>query len=193
MVLWHTIKNRSLGVEFHRQVPLLDFIVDFYSPEIQLAIEIHEHAHEYYYDKDQQKGILESHGVTFLNFSDLDINQNIDAAEIALKEKINALLAMENTLKKEKSVYATDKPPVDFNTAAESKLNPETAKADFSLSKKEKLKSKKIFEELFSEGKNISSYPLKLIYVKSALISEVPIQAGVTVSKKKFKSAVARN
>ena len=43
--LWMEIKNRALGVQFHRQVPMLDFIVDFYCHEIMLAIEIDGSSH----------------------------------------------------------------------------------------------------------------------------------------------------
>jgi len=64
---------------------------------------------------------------------------------------------------------------------------------DFSYPKKEKLKGKKLIDQLFAEGKSVSSYPIKLIYLKSALPHEVPIQAAVTVPKKNFKSAVKRN
>lgn len=61
-----------------------------------------------------------------------------------------------------------------------------------SFGKKERLKSKKLFTQLFEEGKSISSYPLKLIYVPAQHL-EVSIKAGVTVSKRNFKSAVHRN
>jgi ribonuclease P protein component len=64
---------------------------------------------------------------------------------------------------------------------------------DFSFPKKEKLKRKKIFEQLFKEGKGISNYPVKLIYLKTALPQDVRFQAGVTVSKRNFKKAVQRN
>ncbi len=59
--------------------------------------------------------------------------------------------------------------------------------------KKEKLKSRKRIDRLFLEGKSISNYPLKLIYLKTALLEDVKIQAGVAVPKKNFKSAVKRN
>jgi len=36
----------------------------------------------------------------------------------------------------------------------------------FAFPKKEKLKSKKLIEQLFAEGKSVSSYPIKLIYLK---------------------------
>ncbi|MFK7813591.1 MAG: ribonuclease P protein component [Maribacter sp.] len=62
-----------------------------------------------------------------------------------------------------------------------------------SFPKEEKLKSKKLIEKLFAEGKSISNYPFKLIYLKTELPFDVPIQTGVTVPKKNFKSAVKRN
>ena len=64
---------------------------------------------------------------------------------------------------------------------------------DFSYPKKDKLKSKKLIEKLFKEGKNISNYPIKLVYLKAHLPQDIEIQAGVTVSKKNFKTAVKRN
>lgn len=63
----------------------------------------------------------------------------------------------------------------------------------FTFPKTEKLKSKKLIEQLFAEGKSISSYPIKLIYLKVEPPYEVLIQTGVTVPKKNFKSAVKRN
>src|SRR3546814_639215 len=64
---------------------------------------------------------------------------------------------------------------------------------DFSFPKKEKLKRKKILEQLFKEGKGISNYPVKLIYLATALPEDVRFQAGVAVSKRNFKKAVQRN
>src|SRR5690606_27582208 len=57
----------------------------------------------------------------------------------------------------------------------------------------EKLKSKKLIEKIFTEGKAVSKYPLKLIYIQVNLIEGVKIQAGVSVSKRNFKKAVDRN
>jgi ribonuclease P protein component len=63
---------------------------------------------------------------------------------------------------------------------------------DQSFGRKEKLKSKKLITQLFEEGKGISIYPLKLIYITTDH-KEKPLQTGVTVSKRNFKSAVDRN
>lgn len=68
---------------------------------------------------------------------------------------------------------------------------------NFSYPKSEKLKSKKTIDLLFSKGKSVSKYPLRLVYVESdygiAENSEQKIKMGVSVSKKYFKHAVDRN
>jgi ribonuclease P protein component len=65
-------------------------------------------------------------------------------------------------------------------------------KKDVSFGKKEKLKSQKSIGQLFTEGKSLSIFPLKLIYLETAQ-QEVRIKAAVTVPKKNFKRAVHRN
>lgn len=59
--------------------------------------------------------------------------------------------------------------------------------------KKEKLKSESLIREIFEEGKSITSYPLKLIYLNIKVPEKTKIQCGVTVPKRNFKSAVKRN
>lgn len=58
--------------------------------------------------------------------------------------------------------------------------------------KHEKLKKKKYIDLLFSEGRTVTKYPLRLVYV-SVKDLDVPLQMGVSVSKKYFKKAVDRN
>lgn len=64
---------------------------------------------------------------------------------------------------------------------------------DATYPKDEKLKSKKIIDLLFSEGKSVSKYPLRLVYVAHDFEENVPLKMGVSVSKKYFKNAVDRN
>lgn len=63
----------------------------------------------------------------------------------------------------------------------------------YTFSKKEKLKSQKLIEQLFAEGKSVSAFPLRMVYIQTPLDSEVKIKAGVSVSKRNFKKAVDRN
>ncbi len=57
----------------------------------------------------------------------------------------------------------------------------------------EKLKSKILIEKLFSEGKYLKSYPLKLIYSPIENIEIKTNKTGVSVTKRNFKKAVQRN
>jgi len=57
----------------------------------------------------------------------------------------------------------------------------------------EKLKSKKLLEELFSSGKKLTEFPIKLVYKQLNFEDDVLIKAGVSVPKRNFKKAVDRN
>ncbi|MDM1063441.1 ribonuclease P protein component [Empedobacter falsenii] len=58
--------------------------------------------------------------------------------------------------------------------------------------KNEKLKSRKAFDELFSDGKTCVSHPIRFVY-KIKPKADYNIRVGVSVGKKKFKHAVDRN
>ncbi|MBT8302947.1 MAG: ribonuclease P protein component [Bacteroidia bacterium] len=59
--------------------------------------------------------------------------------------------------------------------------------------KEEKLKSEKLIERLFMEGKSLNQFPLRLIYLPLRFKKGGPIKAAVSVSKKNFSRAVDRN
>lgn len=63
----------------------------------------------------------------------------------------------------------------------------------FNYPKYEKLKSKTTIDLLFTEGKSVSKYPLRLVYVENSEHNAELIKMGVSVSKKYFKKAVDRN
>jgi ribonuclease P protein component len=64
---------------------------------------------------------------------------------------------------------------------------------NFNYPKTEKLKSKTTIDLLFSDGKSVSKYPLRLVYNLGHLDETQKIKMGVSVSKKYFKKAVDRN
>lgn len=64
---------------------------------------------------------------------------------------------------------------------------------NFKYPKNERLKSKTTIGLLFSEGKSVSKYPLRLVYRQAEENSEEQTKIGVSVSKKYFKKAVDRN
>lgn len=63
----------------------------------------------------------------------------------------------------------------------------------FTYPKKERLKSKTTIGLLFSEGKSVSKYPLRLVYYSGDIKQDEKIKMGVSTSKKYFKKAVDRN
>ena len=64
---------------------------------------------------------------------------------------------------------------------------------NFTYPKNEKLKSKITIGLLFTEGKSVSKYPLRLVYKAGSFDESEKIKMGVSVSKKNFKKAVDRN
>lgn len=62
-----------------------------------------------------------------------------------------------------------------------------------SYSKKDKLKSKILIDQLFAAGKSVSVYPLRLVYIPTTFNDNVKAKTGVSVSKRYFKLAVDRN
>jgi very-short-patch-repair endonuclease len=93
VLLWQQIKNKALGVQFHRQVPMLDYIVDFYCHELMLAIEIDGDSHLYKYNYDNKRqGDLEKEGVVFLRFTDIDVKRNMFSVGLTLEQVVQQLI-----------------------------------------------------------------------------------------------------
>ena len=92
ITLWNHIRKKALGVEFHRQVPILEYIVDFYCHELALAIEVDGNIHEFRFLEDSQRQeAIEKYGVTFVRFSNEEINTNLFGVLSSLKNIINTL------------------------------------------------------------------------------------------------------
>ncbi|WP_158961975.1 ribonuclease P protein component [Myroides fluvii] len=66
-------------------------------------------------------------------------------------------------------------------------------KQDETYPREEKLKAKRLIDELFITGKSVSKYPLRLVYIEINDEQAPPFQTGVSVSKRHFKKAVDRN
>ena len=97
VLLWQQIKNKALGVQFHRQVPMLDYIVDFYCHELMLAIEIDGDSHLYKYNYDNKRqGDLEKEGVVFLRFTDIDVKRNMFSVGLTLAQVVQQLITKKN-------------------------------------------------------------------------------------------------
>ena len=66
-------------------------------------------------------------------------------------------------------------------------------KIRYTLGKEERLKSRKIIEQLFKEGKLFTAFPFRIIWKYQTEQNGNSLQAGFTVSTKYFKKAVDRN
>lgn len=92
VLLWQNIKQRAYGVQFHRQVPMLNYIVDFYCHEIGLAIEIDGSSHDHAFEYDtKRQGELEVYGVTFLRFSNEEVKKNMFSVLLVIEETVKEL------------------------------------------------------------------------------------------------------
>lgn len=63
----------------------------------------------------------------------------------------------------------------------------------FTLKKEERLKRRKIIEQLFGEGKSVAVFPIRAQYKMYDNALDNPLQAGFSVSSRNFKRAVDRN
>ncbi len=80
VLLWNELSGKKMhGFDFDRQRPIDNFIVDFYCKELNLAIEIDGDSHDYKYEEDlKRQEKLESLGVLFLRFLDVDVKKDMN-------------------------------------------------------------------------------------------------------------------
>ena len=81
-LLWSKLKGKQLrSLQFNRQKPIGNYIVDFYCLKARLVIEIDGGQH-YSYDGKQKDSVRDDymvqHGLRVLRFSNRDIFENID-------------------------------------------------------------------------------------------------------------------
>ena len=94
VLLWKQIKNKSLGVEFHRQIPIDNYIADFFCDELMLAIEVDGNSHnadEVAENDIERQQKLEELGVNFIRVGDIDVKQRINIVIWTLESKIEEM------------------------------------------------------------------------------------------------------
>jgi very-short-patch-repair endonuclease len=92
VLLWRHLKgSQRIGFAFQRQKPVDRYILDFFSTELMLAIEIDDGSHKF---KEVEDGIrqrrLEQLGVRFLRFPENEVRKNIDGVLQAIDLWIEA-------------------------------------------------------------------------------------------------------
>ena len=70
-----------------------------------------------------------------------------------------------------------------------------TPSVSLSFDRTERLKSRKVIGALFKGGQSYVAYPLRVVWVPlgDETVTEYPAQVAISVSKRAFKTAVARN
>ncbi len=89
ILLWKHLKSKQVrGYSFRRQRPIGNYIVDFFCPDLMLALEIdgmsHDGKRKDIYDKERQKR-LEGLGIKFLRFNDRDVKKDIKEVLITIE------------------------------------------------------------------------------------------------------------
>jgi len=92
---WNAVRGRSIsGVKFRRQHPFQGYILDFYAPEIALAVEIdgdvHDDPERKQYDL-WHEGILNASGLKIIRFQNAEIAVNLPSVLARLQEAIAEL------------------------------------------------------------------------------------------------------
>lgn len=87
ILLWNQLKGKQvLGYDFHRQKPIDEFVVDFFSPRLRLAIEIDGLSHDGKLEKDSKRQTeIEKFGIRFLRFTDEEVVHNLDGVVDAIR------------------------------------------------------------------------------------------------------------
>lgn len=80
ILLWKKLKGKQCyGFDFHRQKPILNYIVDFYCFKLKLIIEVDGYSHNFKPEEDKQRDLeLTELGFTVLRFSESEIRNNLD-------------------------------------------------------------------------------------------------------------------
>lgn len=94
IVLWREIKGKKLGVRFSRQIPIDQYIVDFFCKDLKLSIEVDGsfHIKEGQQEKDtRRQKRLESLGVTVIRFRDLYVKNNLSWVLGEIRKEIERL------------------------------------------------------------------------------------------------------
>jgi very-short-patch-repair endonuclease len=99
VIVWFYLKGKQLeSAKFRRQVPIDNYIVDFYCSELKLAVEILGFTHTMadVIDKDEsRKIVLESKGISVLEIDDREV---FDDIENVIREIKGRILELRKTL-----------------------------------------------------------------------------------------------
>jgi len=94
-IIWQKLRCKQIeNCKFRNQYSVEQFVLDFYSPEIKLAIEIDGESHfqegAAQYDNERQI-FIESAGINFLRFTNNQVYENLNGVLETIAQKIREL------------------------------------------------------------------------------------------------------
>jgi very-short-patch-repair endonuclease len=93
-IMWIHLRRKQLGVRFLRQYSVDQYVIDFFCPEIKLAIEldgsIHDNPDQKEYDAYRQE-YLERFGITFCRITNDELMSNANMANARIEKVIHKL------------------------------------------------------------------------------------------------------
>ncbi len=94
VLLWNRIKQDQLGFQFRRQCRFDKYVLDFYCPELRVAIEIDGKVHSFRKASDPVRDeFLKSQRLTILRFSAKAVLSNSNFVASQIKEFLEKLKA----------------------------------------------------------------------------------------------------
>ena len=98
ILLWKKLKGKQCyGFDFHRQKPILNYIVDFYCYKLKLIIEIDGYSHQFKTEEDKERDLkLLELGFTVLRFEEGEVRHNLDLVLRALSTFIENKIENKN-------------------------------------------------------------------------------------------------
>ncbi|MBI2999222.1 MAG: DUF559 domain-containing protein [Deltaproteobacteria bacterium] len=95
-VLWERLRKRQiLDVQFYRQKPIGNYIVDFFAPKAKLVVEVDGSQHmkvpEVLEDRHRDE-YLTHHGLLVLRFNDLEVLKETDGVVEVIFERLSEQL-----------------------------------------------------------------------------------------------------
>ena len=95
--LWSRLRGKQvLGVQFYRQKPIGEYIVDFYGPKAKLVVEIDgsQHLQSGGFERDQERDrYLASVGLEVLRFNSREVLTNTDEVVEVIHRKMKELMS----------------------------------------------------------------------------------------------------
>ncbi len=102
-LLWSRLRRKQiLGVQFYRQKPIGNYIVDFYAPKMKLVVEVDgaQHLEEKHLEEDKRRdAYLTGQGLCVLRFNNLQIFQELDSVMEVIYKTVMEELEREGFLK----------------------------------------------------------------------------------------------